>query len=146
MIQQIIGTVVNGLEIEGLSVAPNFIHGHNGWNNLAVDELEVSTVILLVEPLTSQDIMVGSLIQENYPLLMAFLEKAKIDDTPSDSLVHTDRMRRLKNKFMYNLINNPLVLNVENITTKDVFKEKDGCLTGVSVQFNVTPLNSSPVC
>ena len=145
MIQQIIAQIVSELVVEDGSVAPTFIHGWKGWNNLATDEIQ-NTVVILIEPVTSNDKVVGSMYEESYPLLLAFLEKSELEYNPEQELIYTDRMRRLRAKFVYKLENSSLVRYVSNIITSDEFKVKDSCLTGVGLQITVVPIPTINVC
>lgn len=147
MIQQIIRDIVAELQVEDSnpSIAPTFIFGTKGWNNLNGDEIE-NTIVVLIEPVTSQDRFVGALIQESYPLLLAFLEKSELENTPEQELVYTDRMRRLRAKFLYRLKQSSLIQDVTNITTSDEFKVMDACLSGVGLQVTVVPLQGQSAC
>jgi hypothetical protein len=145
MIQQIIGSVVEVLIVEGTSVAPYYNHGPKGWNNLIEDEIE-GTVVTLVEPLISNDVIVGGLLKEAYPILLLFTEKTEIDASPQEELVLNDRMRRLRAKFLFQLLNNELVDDIENIVTRDAYKQKDKGVSGVSLEFNITLKQAQPLC
>lgn len=145
MIQQIINSVVIQLVVEGSNVAPVFNHGWQGWNNLIEDEIK-GTVVTLVEPLISNDTLVGSLLKESYPVLILFTENTDLDYTPQQELVLNDRMRRLRAKFIYLLTNTDEVDTITNIVTRDVLKQKDKGVSGVSLEFNVTLKQSQAVC
>lgn len=145
MIQQIIQQIVSELTLEVSGDAPLFIHGWRGWNNLATDEV-ADTVVILIEPVTSEDRIVGSMYEETYPLLMAFLEKSELEYNPDQELVYTDRMRRLRAKFIYKLQNSDSIRSVTGIVTSDEFKVNDSSLTGVGLQVRVTLLPTIDVC
>lgn len=147
MIQQLIASIVSELAVEGITpvVAPTFVHGWAGWNNLAVDEIQ-NTVVILLEPVVSEDSLKGNFIEEKYPLEIAFLEKSELEESPSDELVHTDRMRRLRAKFIYKAAQSPLFRYVDNIKSYDNFKVKDVCLSGVGLQIRLTPMEGVTGC
>lgn len=145
MIQQIIESIVSELVVENGTDAPTFIHGPKGWNNLTTDEIK-NVVIILIEPVTSQDVLIGAHLQEKYPLLLAFLEKSELEYSPEQELVFTDRMRRLRAKFVYKCSLDSRIREIENIVTSDEFKVKDACLSGVGLQITITPVNGPVVC
>lgn len=146
MIQELIGTVVAGLTVEGESYAPTYIYGSKWWQNLVSDEVQ-NTIVYLFEPVQSNDTLVGNLYTESYPLLMLFAERSALDGTPADNLVYTNRMRRLRAKFIKALVDYTNVSEVTNIKTDDVFNVKDVNLCGVGLQFTVKLINPHyPVC
>lgn len=147
MIQQLIGNIVAQLIVEDSSpsVAPTYIHGSKGWTNLAVDEI-TNTVVLLIEPVQSNNILEGALMIETYPVLMVFLEKSELDWTPDQQLVVIDRMRRLCNKFIYKATQSAELRYVRDIIISDEYNLKDAGLSGVGLQIKLTPLLTVPIC
>jgi len=147
MIQQIIAGIVAGLTVEGSSpaVAPTFIHGWKGFNNLVLDEIQ-NTVVVLFEPVRSEDKLLGNYVQESYPLLLAILEKAEFDNTPSQHLPVVDRCRRLKNKLLFAIKESSVISDAYNINTEDWFNAYNSNLSGVGIQITVVPLRGNPVC
>lgn len=147
MIQQILANIISQLAIEGSSpsAAPTFIHGWKGYQNIASDEV-LGTIAYLYEPVTSNDIVVGSYLQETYPVLMGFFEKSEVEWTPEQHLEVVDRMRRIRAKFIYLCKQSPLFRYVESPITSDEFNIYDVNLSGVGLQIKLTPLAGIPVC
>jgi hypothetical protein len=145
MIQQLVGTIVSGLTIEGDSIAPTYLHGWKGWNNLIADELQ-GTVVILIDPVVSNSTLVGSLSKDKYPLLILFLEKSDLEWTPDQHLVVIDRMRRLCTKFMYAAKQSDLFSEVIDFIISDEYCIMNVGMSGVGLQVKITPTLGPPVC
>lgn len=145
MIQQLISNIVLQLTTEDSEVTPSFIHGWKGWNNLKADKI-TDTVIILLEPVTSNDKLLGNYIEETYPIMLAFLQKSQLDYNPDQELIITDRMRRLRARFIYLASQSIQFKYVTDIITSDEFKVKDAALSGVGLQIKLTPMNGIPGC
>lgn len=147
MIQTIISDIVSTLEIEGSSpsASPSFIQGWESRTNLDTDEI-TKEVVLLIWPVVSNDKIVGISLQENYSILMLFLQKSEADFTPDQHLPLVNRQRIQRNKFINKLVKDQRIESVTNIKTTDDYNIRDVNLTGCALSFNVVPIPSKLLC
>lgn len=145
MIQQLVGTIVSGLTIEEDSIAPTYLHGWKGWNNIAVDELQ-NTLVILVDPVVSNSTLNGSVLKDKYSLLILFVEKSELEWTPEQHMPVIDRMRRLCARFIYSARQSDSFSEVSDFIITDEYNIMNVCLTGVGLQVKITPTLGPPVC
>lgn len=149
IIQDFIADIVSQMTVEGStpSVAPTFVHGDKGWQNLLVDEI-TNDVILLDEPVISNDSYKQSgLLEETYNTSMLFLTKGNLDNKPEDDKPLIARMRRLRKKYIDKLSASALLKDKNfNIRTIDVVNVFNVALTGCWVTMTITPIETQSRC
>lgn len=145
MIQQIISDVVSMLRVGESNIAPTFIHGWKGWQNLVADEI-TNEVVFLDEPVQSNDSFSGNYLEESYVISLVFLSKNELDDSPEQILPIVDSQRIQRNKFIYLLKKNEKVRNIASIRTTDLFNVFDVNLSGVKLDLTVTLFNDNSIC
>jgi hypothetical protein len=138
--------------VADLTPKPTFIHGFQSWANLAADE-KTFPVVVLVEPITSNDTFSqGGTVDSAYPMLMLFLDKSELEETPEQQRVHVDLMRELRRQFILklkivkNTYNEHVFKSIADVRTVDTFNELDANASGVGVNFTATPLNGDSIC
>lgn len=148
IIQDFVADIVSTLQVEGSSppVAPTFIHGNKGWQNLLADEVQ-NDIIFLDEPVTSNDnYRQSGLLEESYNLSLVFLTKSELDFAPEQQKPLIARMRRLRLAFLNKLSRTNLRNTNFNVRTIDVVNILNVNLTGVIVMLTITPIDPQPQC
>lgn len=146
MIQQLIGTIVSGLTVadSNPAVAPTYIHGWKTQLNLRLDEVQNEIVWLL--PVTSNSKIVGNAMIDRYNIVMGFFAKSQLEWTADQHLPIIDRQRVQCAKFIKAAKNSDLFSEVSDFIISDEYNVFDVCLSGVTLQCKITPLNGPSVC
>lgn len=138
MIQEIISDIVAQLIVPGSSpqIAPKYVHGWGGWQNLEVDEV-TNDIVILDEPVQSVDKSVGNILRESYLPTLFFFTKSELEFTPDQHLPLINAMRTQRKRFIKLLESDTRIMGVSDIKTTDLVNVMDSNLTGVQLSLTV---------
>ena len=137
MIRQLITDLV--LEATGLEM----IHGDEGYNNLSADEAG-DEVVYLIDPVKF-NLVDLTFLREQYPVIMLFLKKSKLDDTPAqlDSLT---QIPRLKVRSFIATCRDSGRVDISNVNAVEVLHLFDADYSGWMFYASITPKNAGSPC
>ncbi len=146
MIHELIQGIIAELTVEGSSpaVAPDYIHGWRGQLNLRLDEIQNDVVWLL--PVYSNSTLRGNYLKDDYSIVMGFFGKTELEMFAEQHLPVINRQRRQAAKFIYKIKQSPLFASVSDFEIVDEYNTFDVGISGVTVKFKASPLESLPVC
>jgi len=141
-IKEIVEDIISNLTVPG-----SFRFGWKSFQNLKADEEGTFPLRYLDSPTTSNDsIKQSGLIEEDYPLTIAFLDKSELDFTPIQHEVIIAAQRVQRREFVTKCQNDQRIHFVKNMKTTDVVNIFDLNLSGIVLEITLTPFDEGKAC
>lgn len=129
-----------------LSQNPSFFHGEK-WEQNLQDEQTRFPLVMLDHPILAKDRMLNSGNAETtYNLSILFGNKIPYDAIQDQRQPNLDAMYDMKREFIIRLGKHPLVADLINATTLEVFRLKDLSVDGLYLQLGVILVDDKAVC
>jgi len=142
-IKQIVEDIVSKLP----APVGTFRFGWKSFLNLKADEEGAFPLRYLDAPIISDDsVKQSGLVESDYPLTIAFLDKSELDFTPEQHEKIVSVQRAQSRKFITRIQNDERIHFVKKVKTTEVINVFDINLTGVVLEITVTPFSLDEVC
>jgi hypothetical protein len=132
---------------EGL-ISPPYIFGYGTEKELNAlhDDTQYPAIFLVGEIFSNDDLKQSSYVEENYQIKMLFLDKSELENTIEQQESIIQSMRALRQLFLNSLQSNPNIRFIKNIKTTNIHNLWDTNVSGVWLEFQLTPFNDAKSC
>lgn len=138
MIRPLLANIV--LNSVGLTMG----HGDDAWNNLRADN-GTTDLVLLVDPIKF-NITNLTFLKESYPVIMLFLRKSELDNTPEQLATITEVPRNYVRAFIAGCRDESRIDSITSINSVEVLHLFDSDYSGWMLYCSITPANSGTPC